>query len=219
MSKLPKAFKRKDHAEMADFSAIAAGDYIVKVTKSEYKANSKKNGHLLAVTLEVQNKEHKGHKVFVNLNLDNPSETAVEIANNELATICDAIGKAAIKDTDELMGKLMIVKLKVKDDRNEVSMYSSMDSASDSSGDELEDDDEPELDDEDSDDDDDESSSDVDPEDVKALAKKYKKMADGDALKEALEEYDIKKIKEIGDLDEDDLESLKDDLEELIEEG
>lgn len=216
MSKLPKAFKRKEYGEMRDFSAISAGEYIVKVTDSKYVPNSKKNGHIMKVVLEVQNKEHKGHKIFVNLNLDNPNETAVEIANNELATICDAIGKASIKDTDELMGKLMIVKLGVDGEQNKVNMYSSMDSASESSDDELE----PDEDDGEKKDelDGDEPEDEVSVDDVKALAKKYKKLTDGDSLVEALEEYDIKKIKEIGDLDEDDLESLKDDLEELIEE-
>lgn len=211
MSKLPKAFKRKDYGEMSDFSAIAKGDYIVKITKSEYKANSKKNGHFIALVLEVQNKPHKGHKVFVNLNVDNPSDTAIEMANNELATICDAIGKASIKDTDELMGKMMIATLKIKDDKNEVAMYASMDSASGSGDDDLEPDD--------ADLDNQEPADEIDPEDVKTLAKKAKKLLDGDDFKDALEEYDIKKIKEISDLDEDDLESLKDDLEELIEDA
>lgn len=214
MAKLPKAFKRKDHGEMKDFSSIPKGDYIVKVTKSEYGANSKKTGHKLAITLEVQNKDHKGHKVFVNLNLDNPSETAVEIANNELATICDAIGKASIKDTDELMGKLMIVTLGVDGDQNKVNMYASMDSAGGGAGGELEDDLEPE----DDDPKDDDPAEEVSADDVKELAKKAKK-ADKDEFKDALAEYDIKKVAEISDLDEDDLESLKEDLEEIIEDA
>ena len=212
MAKLPKAFKRKDHGEMKDFSSIPKGDYICKVTKSDYKENSKKNGHLLAVVFEVQNKEHKGAKIFVNLNLDNPNDTAVEIANNELATICDAIGKASIKDTDELMGKLMICSVSIdKDDRNKIDMYASMDSAGGGVGGDLEDEDLEE------DKDKDKEEDEVTPEAVTKLAKKYKEMTSNKKLKEVLEEYDISKVKEIDDLDEDDLESLKEDLEEAIE--
>mgnify|MGYP000176656780 CR=1 FL=1 len=209
MAKLPKAFKRKEHETMRDFSSIPKGDYILKVTKSDYTPNSKKDGHILKLVLEVQNKEHKGAKVFVNLNLDNKSEAAMEMANNELATICDAIGKASIKDTDELMGKLMICKVGLdKDEKNTINMYSSMDSASGEESDlEPEEDTDTDADNEDE----------VSAEEVTALAKKYKELTSGKKLKEVLEEYDISKVKEIADMEEDDLEGLKEDLEEAIE--
>ena len=213
MSKLPKAFKRKEHETMRDFSAIPAGEYVVKITKSLYKANSNKNGHMLALTLTVQNKEHKGHNVFVNLNLDNPSEKAVEIANNELATIADALGKAVIKDTDELLNKILIAKLSIKNDQNEVAMYSPL-----PAGDEPDDEEEEEDSDEDETEEDEEESE-VSADDVKELANKYKKLTNLKALKEVLGEYDIKKTSEIADMDEDDLESLMEDLEEAIEEA
>jgi len=210
MSKLPKAFKRKDHDPMKDFTAIPAGEYVVKITDSSYVANSKKNGHILKVILTVQNKEHKGAKIFVNLNLDNPSEKAVEIANSELATLSDAIGKAVIKDTNELVGKMLVVKVNNVDENNNVKMYSKIEEGKD------------DLDDDDDDDDkkgDDDSSAEVDADEVKAIAKKCKKAIDGDDFKELLEDYDIKKIKEIDDLDDDDLESLKEDLEEALEDA
>lgn len=216
MAKLPKAFKRKDHETMRDFSAIPAGEYVAKVSKADYVENSKKNGHILKLTFTVQNKAHKGANVFANLNLDNPSEKAVEIAESELATICDAIGKTVIKDTNELMGKIMIIKVDNKEDQNNIKMYAplpSEESDLDDDDDDLDDDNTP-----DTDDDDDDDADEVSADDVVELATKYKKLTSMKQLKEVLGEYDISKTKEIADLEEDDLESLKEDLEEAIEE-
>lgn len=213
MAKLPSAFKRKDHGSMRDFSAIPGGEYFIKATDSSYEKNSKKNGHILKFVWTVQKGDHKGSKLFTNLNLDNPSEKAMEIANDEFGTICDACGgKVSVKDSSVLHGILLKAKvafIKGEDgnpDRNEIKMY--MPATPD--GDEPEVDepeDEPEKDDE------------VDGAAVKALALKYKKMTSGKKLKSALSEYDISKASEIEDMDEDDIVSLKDDLEELIEDA
>jgi len=216
MAKLPSSFKRKDHGKMRDFSAIPKGEYIAKIIESDYKANSKKTGHFLTLTLEVQNKEHKGHKIFATLNLDNPSELAIQIANDEFATILDACGKKTVKDSKELHNILMIVTLGVdKDDKNVIKMYDAMEE--DSHEDEDEDEDPVDDDDEDKDDDDDDDA--VTPEQVIKLAKKFKELTDGKTMKKVIKEYDIKKIAEIKDLDEDDLESLKEDLEDEIEDA
>jgi len=42
----------------------------------------------------------------------NTNPTAVEIANKELATICDAVGKNHIEDTEELHGIPMTIRVK-----------------------------------------------------------------------------------------------------------
>lgn len=223
MAKLPSTFKRKDHGKMRDFSSIPKGDYIAQVTASDYKENSKKNGHFLALTLEIQNKEHKGHKVFANLNLDNPSEVAVQIANDEFATILEACGKKSVKDSKELHKILMIITLGLdKEDKNVIKMYNSMEEGDEEEG--VEDDAE-EIEDADDKDDDDKETDDYDDDDavtveqVSDLAKKFKKLTDGKSLKKVLKEYDITKSSEIKSLDEDDLESLKEDLEEEIEDA
>ncbi len=223
MAKLPSSFKRKDYGKMRDFKAIPKGEYIAKITASDYKANSKKTGHFLALTLEVQNKEHKGHKLFANLNLDNPNETTVQIANDEFATILDACSKKTVKDSKELHNILMIVTLGIdKDDKNVIKMYDLMGEEKDEDEDSVEDDEDKnedsDSDDEDKDDDDDDDDA-ITTEQVVALAKKFKELTDGKTMKKVIKEYDIKKIAEIKDLDEDDLESLKEDLEEEIEDA
>ena len=74
-----------------------------------------------------------GRKVWTNLNLQNPNPKAVEIAYQTLASICDAINhNGNVKDSQELHGKPLQIKVTVKDDPqygpgNEVKGYSKID--------------------------------------------------------------------------------------------
>lgn len=77
--------------------AIPAGKYKAMIVKSEwskYGPGSKdtSDGKKLSLTLEVLDGEHKGHRVYANLNLFHSNQTAVEIARSELKAICVAIG-------------------------------------------------------------------------------------------------------------------------------
>jgi hypothetical protein len=56
---------------------------------------------------------HKGKVVFNLLNLDNPNPVAVEIATKELNSICQAMGKAGVEDSNELHNIPVVLTLKV----------------------------------------------------------------------------------------------------------
>jgi hypothetical protein len=68
--------------------------------------------------------------VFERLNLINPNEVAVRIANRTLADICEACGKKEIDDTEELHGIEFVGVLAIREDesgeyapQNEVKKY------------------------------------------------------------------------------------------------
>lgn len=107
---MPRAFRRKDHGSKG--FTVPTDDYIAKIVDSDYLPNKNKNGHYLKLEFELQNKKVKGRKLRVFLNLDHPNESAVEMANDELGSICDAVGKELVKDSKELHGKLMILKVR-----------------------------------------------------------------------------------------------------------
>lgn len=119
MAQLPSAFNTKEHEGMGDFSAIPAGKYIAEITNSEKMESKNKKGNFYwKLTFDVISDEegstkYKGRKLFVNLNLINSNAQAVEIANNELKTICEACGKVSIQDTAELHKTPMLVTVKV----------------------------------------------------------------------------------------------------------
>ena len=111
---------------------IPAADYKVAITESEMKENSKKNGSFLSLVFSVLDGEHKGRKLYANLNMDNPSKVAVEIAKSELSAICRAVNVMTPNDSAELHNKPLVVKVGLEkrkdtgDMSNRIKGYSSL---------------------------------------------------------------------------------------------
>lgn len=117
-------------APAEDFSPIPAGDYLAMMIDSEMKPTKAGNGEYLNCALEIIDGAHKGRRLWDRLNLRNQNETAVKIAQGTLSAICHAVGVLRPKDSVELHGKPMLVKvvLEERDDkpgswRNEVKGY------------------------------------------------------------------------------------------------
>lgn len=102
MANLGGVFDANKVEPRKEFTVLDPGDYVVAITASEVKENSKKNGHFLELTLDVLEGPAKGRKIFDSLNLDNPSAQAVEIAQATLSAICHAVGKLTVSDSQEL---------------------------------------------------------------------------------------------------------------------
>jgi len=136
MVMLPVAANTADNNQgMDDRSPIPAGDYQVHAIKSEFKETKAKNGHRLVFTLKVLEGVHKGHTLFVGLNLNNPNPEAVAVANKELNSMAQACGKVGVADSDELHSIPFIVSVTVKaattqyPEGNEISAYKPVTSA------------------------------------------------------------------------------------------
>ena len=115
MAQLPSVFNAKDSDKMGGFEPVPAGWYIAEVAKSEYKATAAKTGHYLTCQIKIlEPEEHKGRVVFNLLNLDNPNQTAVEIAQKELASMCEACGLDELEDSTELHGIPMGIRLAIE---------------------------------------------------------------------------------------------------------
>jgi len=115
MANLGGTFDSGQHEDMnTGFDPIPAGDYIAMVVESEIKTTSKKNGKYIKLKFRIEEGEFKGRFIWTNLNIINPNPVAVEIAQKELATLCRAVGKAVIQDTQELHGIPIRMKVKIK---------------------------------------------------------------------------------------------------------
>ncbi len=128
-------FNAKDHEKMGDRTLIKNETVVVgKIVKSEKKNCSEKSkdpsGWYISLQFKVVGGEHKDRVFFTNLNLKNKNAQAVEIAQKELATICDACGVLQPEDSQDLHGiqmKLTIGIEKSKSpkypDKNYIMMY------------------------------------------------------------------------------------------------
>jgi hypothetical protein len=86
-------FDASKHEDMRSFKAIPPRDYAMQIISSEKKiSKSNPASSYLQLVTEVISGEFKGARVYTILNLWNTNQTAVDIANQELATICRAVG-------------------------------------------------------------------------------------------------------------------------------
>jgi Protein of unknown function (DUF669) len=98
----------------SDFDPIPAGKYLAVITDSEMKPTKSGTGHYLELTFQVIEGPYKNRLLWSRLNLDNPNELTVQIANGELSAICRAAGVMQPKDSVELHNLPMVVNVKCK---------------------------------------------------------------------------------------------------------
>ena len=114
MAMLPNVFQAEKHDKMG-FSVLPAGWYPAEITKSEIKDNRAGTGKILKLQFKIiDHEEYKGRMVFANLNIIHQNQVAVEIAEKELATICEACGVGEVEDTDELHDIPLGIKLSIR---------------------------------------------------------------------------------------------------------
>lgn len=104
-------FDANQYPPLDSFEPLAEGEYLAVATDSEKKPTKAGTGEYLQFVWEIVEGPHEGRKLWSRLNLWNPSTTAVEIANRELSAICSATGVMRPKDSAEIHG--IPVKLKV----------------------------------------------------------------------------------------------------------
>lgn len=117
MASFGSTYDASNGETMGDSSALPAGEYVAAIVKSEHREAKAGNGNAyINLEFEVQDGDKQGRRFWTMLNLWNSNTTAVEIAQRELNSICQACGKLRINDSEELHGIPMLVKLGVKSD-------------------------------------------------------------------------------------------------------
>jgi len=115
-------------AKANDFKCLPAGEYHAVIMEMEEKPTKDGSGKRLNVKLQIASGKHQNRTVFDGLNIKNKSEAAQRIGLGQLKALCIAAGVENPKSSQELIGKAVMIKLKVgKDqngnDRNEVASY------------------------------------------------------------------------------------------------
>ncbi len=97
---------------------LPAGKYRAQIVESEMRVTKNGMGQFLWLMLDILEGEHKGRKIFDQLNLVNPNPTTVEIAQRTLSAICHATGKMHVSDSEELHLIPMTIQVKIKPPKN-----------------------------------------------------------------------------------------------------
>ena len=73
-------FNANDVEPEFGFEAIPAGHYLAAISDSQMKVTKTGNGEYLELTFQVIEGQYKNRRVWSRLNLNNPSQQAVDIA-------------------------------------------------------------------------------------------------------------------------------------------
>jgi hypothetical protein len=84
---------------------LPKGWYTVVISNTTNKINKAGTGSYLELELQVVDGEHNGRRVWDRLNLDNPNQTAVDIAKASLSSICHAVGALTPRTPEDLKDK------------------------------------------------------------------------------------------------------------------
>jgi len=107
-------FNAADHDPLDSFEPVPAGWYTVIITDSEMRPTNAGTGEYLQLTMQIVEGEHQGRHIWDRLNLINPNQTAVEIAQRALASICRAVGVMTPTNSSELHDRPFEVKVSVR---------------------------------------------------------------------------------------------------------
>lgn len=113
-SVLGGAFHADQYEPAEDFEPLPAGEYPVMVDEAEMKTTKAGTGRFLKLGMVVIGEQYAGRKLFANINIRNPNPKAEEIGLRDLASLTVAVGLAVIEDSTDLLGKQLLVKIKVK---------------------------------------------------------------------------------------------------------
>ncbi len=120
---------------VSTFEPIPEDKYLAAITQSEFKATKSGTGRYLQLTFTILEGPHKNRALWARLNLENPNETAVKIAQGELSAICRAVGVMTPKDSVELHNLPLVIRVRLRKRQdngelaNEISGYSRRETA------------------------------------------------------------------------------------------
>ena len=111
---------------------IPAGWYNAQIDQSEMKPTKDGSGAYLELRFSILDGQYVNRKVFTRLNLRNANPVAQEIAYRQLSAICHAIGVLQVQDSQQLHGRPLKIKVRVRaasgdyEASNEISAFKSI---------------------------------------------------------------------------------------------
>jgi hypothetical protein len=109
-------------------SALPAGSYTGVIETADVQPTKKGDGEMVVVKVKIDGPSHAGMVIFDRLLTQHPNAKAEQIGQKRLAQLIVAIGKTAVNDTDELIGKRVGLTVKVTESEqygegNDVTAY------------------------------------------------------------------------------------------------
>lgn len=103
-----------DAEPSSGFKPLPAGEYTLEIVESEYDTNTKGTGMVLGCKAQVVGGDYDGRPFYLNYNLENENDIAVEIGQRDFAGLRRATGVLAPDDSEQLHFLQFRVKISVQ---------------------------------------------------------------------------------------------------------
>lgn len=132
MANIADFSRRADELPEQEYSLVPEGSYNADIEKAELRQTKDGTGQYINLQMKILGPTSAGRVVFGTINIQNKSEKAEEIGLRQLKELRAALGMAALRDTDDLVGRQVKVKVKIQPEkdgypaRNSVAGYASV---------------------------------------------------------------------------------------------
>lgn len=111
------SFNTADAPESKTFDLVPDGTYSAVALSSEIK-ETKTGGEMLVYKMQITDGEHANRVLWARFNTRNANPKAEEIGRRQLADFCKAAGVDEMTDTEDLCGKPVSIRVKVRPEQN-----------------------------------------------------------------------------------------------------
>jgi len=101
------------------FAPVPPGWYAAEIDRAEVKKTNSGDGSYISMQCGIIGDKANGRKIFTKIHLKNKNSTCMDIGKRQLAECCLALGIGVPDDTDELIGKPLMIKVKIEPARGE----------------------------------------------------------------------------------------------------
>jgi Protein of unknown function (DUF669) len=103
----------------SEYEVLPPGKYLAQIVNSEMRPTKDGMGQYLFLEIDILEGQYQGRKLFDRLNLSNPNPNAVEIAQRTLSSICRAVGRLQVNNSEQLHLLPFIADVRVRPPKGE----------------------------------------------------------------------------------------------------
>ena len=102
MASFGQTFDASAVAPSTSYDVLPPGKYLGQIVASEMRPTKDGTGQYLYMEVDILEGQYAGRKLFDRLNLVNANPDTVEIAKRTLSSICRAVGKMQVSNSEQL---------------------------------------------------------------------------------------------------------------------
>ena len=114
MASFGQTFDASSVEPSSSYDVLPPGKYLGQIIASEMRATKDGAGQYLYLEIDILEGQYAGRKLFDRLNLVNVNPDAVQIAQRTLSSICRAVGKMQVSNSEQLHLAPMTLDVRVR---------------------------------------------------------------------------------------------------------